>query len=1199
MAQSDGSLQLISLADDALVTSIDTHWPMLEHVQTGLTDDPHAAPRRGPLATGAIGPAGPIAERIAWRGVMAWAERDGDRFLVTAPADDTLRLWSTVRAGEVEVIQGGELLATATPAEAIHKVAVSGDNMWAVSSAADGSVRLWNLERRNLRTMLGHWDRVTAVCITPDSSRALTAALDSTIRVWDLARATEVHTLDGDAERITTLTVSANGALAVSGSEDGTIAVWDLWGGTSLARFNIESPIVSCIWIESDEPNLAEPSRLAVGDVAGQVHLFDLFEARNDRMGRLLARAEELDTDARNAFLSEQCGNDTGLRKDIEWLVAASDQFGDTQPLEPTEYLLEGSRIKHYEITRELGRGGMSRVFLAHDTRLDRPVAMKFLLTQTTELRQLFIKEAKMTARCRHENIVVIHDVDEHLGHPYLVLEYLQGQSLREWMADQDGMGTNDPRHTGDISGPGTPHLRLSPVRALELLHAVVRALVHAHAVGIVHRDLKPENIFITESGTVKVLDFGIAKAVSAHRPGPATARALVEQGADVSSGHLLVQDGRLIGTPAYMSPEQWGSGEVDHRTDIWSVGIILFELLLGQHPLTPLSAERVSRIGEMSHAMPQARELIPDVGELTHIIDRCLMKHQEQRFADARELLRSLSAPGLLERRSLQPSMRAQLARSSARLSVKIGSVAQGLGTGWLVAPDLVITAFRVVGDPASSSWRHDMQDNARYVLEVADINPSGRTNMVEIALEPLVFDAAAELALLRCERSVPTLSVIELAAKAPVRGDGFHSQAFPESHDRGVALDGIIAELRGDDAASSLRLSIEGGRQMRWRGVPGSPILNADTNKVLGVITQLTDDTAIGWGATVNAIRRLLQRHREGADKNRLPRTWRHSLDQLMRKLRNDSCIGVALLERSGFGAREVADELLRRLRSADDGLLPVRLAPDRSSTSEARIYKKLLRNLRTGLERTHDLDIPHEWWRQFWSNPNDGEPWEQFEYAVDELLSTHLADQQRRLLLLVDGLARLPNDQVVRWGYMMKGLCDEGLQLVVWGSLELHELTVAPQHANESSAFHHLERMHLPPLDEDDIEDMAEANLERDWRAVAECIYAVTGGHPALVRDVFAMPADVLYRRDPEEFIERLLGSTHMERIRREVERDDGIRTLLQEFARTRAEHLPREPLSQVEKRLWWLGLLEESSGGWCWFAPVMRKLAEDMA
>src|SRR5438270_6782636 len=149
--------------------------------------------------------------------------------------------------------------------------------------------------------------------------------------------------------------------------------------------------------------------------------------------------------------------------------------------------LAAGARIRQYEIIRELGRGGMGVVYLARDTKLARRVAIKFLMAEERDLIDGFLREARATAACHHENIVVIHEVDEHQGVPYMVLEYLEGQSLR-----------------GFIKGR-----QLAPSRVVELMVPVARALVRAHELNIVHRDLKPENIFVTSSGTIKVLDFG------------------------------------------------------------------------------------------------------------------------------------------------------------------------------------------------------------------------------------------------------------------------------------------------------------------------------------------------------------------------------------------------------------------------------------------------------------------------------------------------------------------------------------------------------------------------------------------------------------------------------------------------------------------------------------------------------------------
>ena len=157
-----------------------------------------------------------------------------------------------------------------------------------------------------------------------------------------------------------------------------------------------------------------------------------------------------------------------------------------------------GDLIGKYEVIRELGRGGMGAVFLARDIKLGRRVAIKFLLSQNPELNARFIMEAKATARFQHENIVVIHEVDEHEGNPFMVLEYLRGSPLSKLL--KGGRA-------------------LTPRRAIDIISAVARALERAHANNIVHRDLKPDNVYLTEDGGVKVLDFGIAKLLESNEP--------------------------------------------------------------------------------------------------------------------------------------------------------------------------------------------------------------------------------------------------------------------------------------------------------------------------------------------------------------------------------------------------------------------------------------------------------------------------------------------------------------------------------------------------------------------------------------------------------------------------------------------------------------------------------------------------------
>src|SRR5262249_15226980 len=210
--------------------------------------------------------------------------------------------------------------------------------------------------------------------------------------------------------------------------------------------------------------------------------------------------------------------------------------------------------INQYEMIKMLGEGGMGTVFLARDLRLGRRVAIKFLQSQQAEFTRRFLVEARATARCQHENIVVIYEVGEYGNAPYIVLEFLNGKPLTAYTE----------------GGQKLPY-----TRAVEIMIAVLRALQCAHEQGIVHRDLKPDNIFITDSGTIKVLDFGIAKIVQDHNAAPdATGAQRMPNPIELATGTnaSLTQVGAIMGTLQYMSPEQWGIGvEIDHLTDIWA----------------------------------------------------------------------------------------------------------------------------------------------------------------------------------------------------------------------------------------------------------------------------------------------------------------------------------------------------------------------------------------------------------------------------------------------------------------------------------------------------------------------------------------------------------------------------------------------------------------------------------------------------
>jgi len=273
-----------------------------------------------------------------------------------------------------------------------------------------------------------------------------------------------------------------------------------------------------------------------------------------------------------------------------------------------------GPLFDRYVELREIGAGGMARVVLAHDRLLERHVALKLLRTNEPELMQRLLNEARLTARCQHDNVVVIYEVGQQNGCPYIVLEYLQGKPLSALLEAA---------------------WRLPYSRSVELLAPVLRALQRVHELGVVHRDLKPDNIFVLESGTSKLLDFGIAKLV----PSVSSERSL-------ALNANLTGVGMLVGTYEYMAPEQWHGVGVDHRTDIWACGILLFTMICGRHPLHPRGGMQLLMTATLDAPMPSMWGAAPpDVPhELIAVVDRCLCKAKDQRWQSAQDLLAALS---------------------------------------------------------------------------------------------------------------------------------------------------------------------------------------------------------------------------------------------------------------------------------------------------------------------------------------------------------------------------------------------------------------------------------------------------------------------------------------------------------------------------------------------------------------------------
>jgi predicted ATPase/tRNA A-37 threonylcarbamoyl transferase component Bud32 len=282
---------------------------------------------------------------------------------------------------------------------------------------------------------------------------------------------------------------------------------------------------------------------------------------------------------------------------------SVEDPSVQTKTLETPKPPVKGNITAKYEILEEIGKGGMGVVYKAKDTKLDRIVALKFLpaeLTQDVEFRERFIQEAKTAAALNHPSISIVHEIDEDEGQTFIAMEYIGGKSLKEKI--KSGLLTLD--------------------QAVDIAAQVASGLREAHARGIVHRDIKPANIMLTEKGRAKIVDFGIAKL--AGKMG-------------------ITRAGATIGTVAYMSPEQAKGEEVDPRSDIWSLGMVLYEMLTGQLPFKGNHDQSV--IYSILNADPrppkELREDLPD--SMNALIERTLQKNPSDRFQSADDFLNAL----------------------------------------------------------------------------------------------------------------------------------------------------------------------------------------------------------------------------------------------------------------------------------------------------------------------------------------------------------------------------------------------------------------------------------------------------------------------------------------------------------------------------------------------------------------------------
>ena len=435
---------------------------------------------------------------------------------------------------------------------------------------------------------------------------------------------------------------------------------------------------------------------------------------RDRQVSQLLDAALAREPNERATFLAEACAGDDVLRREVESLltqdaegflsVPAFEMLAKALATDPGPSLI-GRQLGAYQILSLIGVGGMGEVYRARDTRLDREVAVKVLPQEFARDKvrlQRFEREARAAGSLNHPNVLVVYDVGSHEGFPYVVTEFLQGEDLRRRL----------------LEGP------LHPSRAVELAIQIALGLAAAHERGIIHRDIKPENLFLMTAGRAKILDFGIAKLVRTEN----------EEGTQtvVSDG---TEPGRVLGTAGYMSPEQVRGHRVDYRSDIFSFGAVMYEMLSGRRAF-----QRDSLVETMGAILSEEPDSLlasnPSLSPaLERIVKHCLEKKPEDRFQSVHDVALSLDALSLVTVSSHATRTPSASAPNFRKITFRRGNLLRARFT-----PDGQTVVYSAAWDGEPSELymtRIDGRESRRLGIAKADLLSVSRSGELAVLLK------------------------------------------------------------------------------------------------------------------------------------------------------------------------------------------------------------------------------------------------------------------------------------------------------------------------------------------------------------------------------------------------------------------------------------------------------------------------------